>query len=393
MMRSLVLLLLMAGVAEAEPLTLEAALARAEDVSLAVQLQALSSEAAEARWLADPRAGAPSLRLGARDIYPSTAADPNPDPPEVTTRLRFPLPRPWDLDAANQQGLATVAREDAELEGIKARVRLAVVRRFHALPLLNGGLTTAEALVARREDQRSLVEQRRAEGLATALDWLTSEDDHRNAADLRASWAARVEEAEAELRLLLQWPEEEPLELDVGPVSTDLVEPADQDRPSPDVLAADAEVARSRARLHRDQLRSLPWLDWVQGGVLFRPDGRVGFDVGIAVDIPVYFWSPARTRAARQEYSAAQLEREQMTARDAQRQARRLRLAQAAHERWQVETAHRDAVQGQAEPLLELAEPVLRVELASRMLAAELRVLAALVELVDELDRLDEPAP
>ncbi len=383
------------GPIAAAPLTLDAALARAEEVSVAVQLQELSSEAAEARWLADPRAGAPSLRIGARDIYAATALEPHPDPPEVAARLRFPLPRPWELHSAARQGQATVAREDAELASIRNRVRLAVVRGFHALPLLRDAAAKAERLVELRREHRVVVEQRRIEGLATALDWLDSEEERRDADDLRAAWLARAEGAEAELRLRLQWPAEQALELapedlsrwaDAAPTAEDSSEP------SPEVQEAEAEVDRAEARLRRGRLRSLPWLDWVQGGAVFRPDGRVGFDVGVAIDLPIYMGSPARTRAAAQELSSAELQLDAVRRSTQQRRDRRRRLAAAARQRWVVETVHLASINEHAEPLMELADPVLHIELSARVVRAELRVLSAFAKLVDERDRAEAAA-
>ena len=197
---------LLATPAAADPLTLEQALARAEEVSAEVQLQALSSESAEARWLADPRAGAPSIRVGVRDLDVPTELEPDPGNPEVVTRLRFPFPRPWDLATAADQGRATVAREDAELEGIRERVRLDVTTRFHAIPLLRDSVEAAGRLTEIRAAHLVLVEQRRAEGLATALDWLDSEEERRDADERQAARLADLEAAEAELRLLLQLP-------------------------------------------------------------------------------------------------------------------------------------------------------------------------------------------
>ena len=82
-----------ATAAQAAPLTLAEALSRAEEASVAVQVQQLSVEAAEAQFLSDPRAGSPSLRLGLRDIPLLDAA--NAQPVDLSAKLRMPLPRPW----------------------------------------------------------------------------------------------------------------------------------------------------------------------------------------------------------------------------------------------------------------------------------------------------------
>ncbi len=392
--------LLWAASVSAEPITLEQALARAAEVSTAIQLQELSSEAAEAGWLADPEAGTPSLRLGVRDLEVPTAANPVPGDPEFVARLRMPLPRPWDLDAAAKLGRATVAREDAQLEGVRADLRDAVTRRFHALPLLRDEVAQAAELARLRDAHTEAVAERRSEGLATALDWLASEEDRRDADDRRANRLADLQGLEAELRLLLQWPVDEPLELVAVDQSPRVLAPtptlaelvASAEARDPGVREADAEIARAEARLHRLQLRSLPWLDWAQGGAILKANRPTAFEVGVAVDIPVYMWGATRTRAASQEVASAKL-----TARDArtaaeQRLARRLRSVAAARERWEVERTHRDAVRGTAEPLIELADPLVAIELRARLLQAELRVLSAYAALVEELDRLDAEA-
>lgn len=392
--------LLLASTATAEPLTLEAALARAEEVSTAVQLQQLSSESAEAQYLSDPRAGAPSLRVGLRDLDLRTAANPDPSPVEVVTRLRFPFPRPWDLSAAATLGKATVAREEAELEGIREGLRGAVIRRFHAFPLMQQAVQSAEQLTELRGRHVQLVAERRDEGLATALDWLESEEERRDADDARASRAARLESTEAELRLLLGWPVDEPLEL----IASETETRAAQEIPTvetlreglaardPNVSEAEAEIRRAQARLRRLQLSALPWLDWAQGGAVFKRDTPVSFEVGVAIDVPIYMWSAARTRAASQELSSAKLKLDDARQVAEQQLARRLRGAAAAKERWSVEKAHLDAITTHATPLLELADPLLKLELQSRLARAELRVLSALTDLVDALDRLDGEA-
>lgn len=404
MSRALLLVPILLGLAApafaAPPLTLEAALLRAREASTEVAIQELSSEAAEASWLADPRAGAPSIRVGVRDLEAPTALFPNPGSPEVVTRVRLPFPRPWDLAMAARQGQATVAREEAELDALQERLDLAVTSRFHALPLLREAVAEAEALTDLRAQHLAMVEQRRAEGLATAIDWLDSEEERRDADDRRAARGADLDAVEAELRLLLAWPADEPLEI----VPDDRSAAASAELPSmdamldglaernPDMRQAEAEIARSEARLRRVQLRSLPWLDWAQGGMVVRQNRPASFEVGFAVDVPIYQWSPIRTRAAAQELAGAKLRHREVAHAAEQSLARRVRATEAARERWMVEVAHRDAITEHAAPLLELADAVLKIELEARMVRAELRVLSAFVELVGELDRLDGEA-
>ncbi len=391
---------LLATPAAAEPLTLKQARARAEEVSAAVQLQELSSEAAEARWLADPRAGAPSIRVGVRDLDVPTQLEPDPGAAEVVTRLRFPFPRPWDLATAADQGRATMAREDAELEGIRDRVQLDVTALFHAIPLLQDSAEAAGRLTEIRAAHLVLVEQRRAEGLATALDWLDSEEQRRDADERQAARLADLEAAEAELRMLLMLPADEVLEL----VPDDLTPATAAEVPTVESLSegliardpamreAESEIARAEARLRRAKLGALPWLDWAQGGAVFKKDQPTSFEVGFALDVPIYLWSPTRTRAASQEVTAARLERKQVEMSAERRLARRVRAVDAARQRWQVETDHRAAITAQADPLMEFADPLLQLELQARLTRAELRVLSALRDLVEQVDRRDAAA-
>ncbi len=391
---------LAAAPALAQPMTLEQALARAAEVSVDVQLQELSSEAAEAQWLADPRAGAPSIRVGVRDLDAKTDLQPVPGDPEVVTRLRLPFPRPWDLASAARQGRATVAREDAELEEIRDRVRLDVTTLFHAVPLLRDSVAAATRLTEVRAAHLALVEQQRTEGLATALHWLDSEEQRRDADERRAGLLSDLDDAEAELRLLLKIPTDQPLEL----AREDLTAVAAAPLPDADVLGAglterdpavreaESEIARAQARLLRLQLGALPWFDWAQGGAIFKKDRPVSFEVGFAVDVPVYMWSAGRTRAASQELAAARLSRQEVEVGAQQRLARRVRAAHAARDRWQVETVHRDSITAQSEPLMALADAALQLELQARLTRAELRVLGAFIELVEQLDRLDDAA-
>jgi len=384
------------ALALADPITLEDAIARAQQLDQQVQLQALSSEAAEARVLADPRAGSPSLRLRVSDLDTRTALQPTPRDPEYTARLRMPLPRPWELAAAARQGAATVAREDAELDALKDDVRLAVTERARALPLLRQAVATATTIVELRTEHVELVARRRTEGLATALDWLESEERRRDADDRRAAQRAELHAVEAELRALLQWPLDEPLEVLVGDPDARAAAPIPAldalMRPTSELAAgreATAEVARAEARLQRKRLDALPWIDWLQGGATFQDDAPVSFDVGLAIDVPIYLWSPARTRAAAQEVESARLELSALERANTDLLDRRRRAAVAAQERWRVEQAHRDAVTTEAQRLVELAEPILQLELQARIARAELRVLLALTDLSKRLDRLE----
>lgn len=394
MIRLALLLLLLPASALAQPLTLDQALLRAERFSTELQLQELSAEAAEARWLADPRAGSPSLRLGLRDIdlAPGSTA-----PPELAAKIRAPLPRPWELATAARQADATVAREDAELAGMRERLQLAVTRRFHALPLLRESVTWAGRLAELRAQHVRLVEQRRAGGLATALDWLASEEARRDAADRHAERLAELEATEGELRSLLRWPADQALEIAPDDRAQLAIRPipsgaALTGRGDPAVRAAEAEIARANARLERVRLRALPAVDWVQSGAVFRKGRQPAFEIGVSIDIPVQMWSPDRTRAASDAVSRATLELHQAEQDADARLARRVRAADAARTTWRVEMEHRDAIADHAAPLIDHADPLLKLELEARLVQAELRVQRAFQQLVEARDRLDAAA-
>lgn len=389
--------LLLASAASAEPLTLEQALERAQTASVELRMQTLSVEAAESSWLADPRAGSPSIRVRARDLS-LTPNDPNTtDRWDIVTRLRMPLPRPWDLDTARVQGEATAARERAQLSDQQADLRLAVKSRFELLPLLHDAADTAQELTATWSRHRELVAQRRVEGLSTALEWLDSEEEHRDADDDRAVRTSEVATVEAELRRLLDWPEDQPLEV----LPTDLQARAEAPVPTIDglleglldresaVAEADADLLRAEAQLQRERLRSLPWLDWVQGGVVTGPNSEPNFEVGVAIDVPIYYWSAARTREALRDLQSARIRTEEVRERARDGVVRRLRDVEARRERWLVEQRHRQVLREQAAPLMELADPVLKIELEARLVRADLRVQLALADLVVELNRLE----
>jgi outer membrane protein TolC len=385
----------------AEPLTLEQALQRADEASAMLAEQRLTLEAAEAGWLADPRAGSPSLRLGVRDLSLTPAQPGANDNMDVVARLRFPLPRPWDLHTARLQGDATAARERAQLTDMQADLHLAVRTRFELLPLLREAAGTAERLTGIWRSHGELVTQRRAEGLSTALDWLESEEERRDADDDRAVRVSELAATEAELRTLIGWPANEPLEL----AAVELVARAEAPLPTPEelldglldrdpaVAEADADVARSEAQLQRERLRSLPWLDWLQGGLVSEPiQQQTSFEIGVAVDIPIYQWSPARTREAAQDVEASRVRADDVRARVGESVVRRLRSATATRERWLVERRHRDTLVEQSAPLLELADPLLKIELEARLARAELRVQLALADLILDLDQLEAAA-
>jgi outer membrane protein TolC len=392
--------LLVASTAAAEPLTLEQALARAEEVSVDLRVQTLSVEAAESSWLADPRAGSPSIRVRARDLSLTPNDTNTTDRWDIVTRLRLPLPRPWDLETARVQGQATAARERAQLSDQQADLHLAVKSRFELLPLLRDAATTAEELTSIWARHRELVAQRRMEGLSTALEWLESEEEHRDADDDRAVRTAELVVVEAELRTLLAWGEQDALEVN----RTDLFARADGPLPGtdellvgllerePSVREADADLRRAEAQLRREQLRSLPWLDWMQAGVVTSPFDEPSFEVGVAVDVPIYYWSPARTRGALRDVQAARIRTEDVRARAVEGVTRRLRQAEARRERWLVERRHRDVLAENAEPLIELADPLLKIELEARMTRADLRVQLSLADLIVELNRLEAAA-
>jgi len=392
--------LLVASTAAAEPLTLEQALERAQQVSVELRMQRLSVEAAESSWLADPRAGSPSIRVTAQDLSLTPNDANTTDRYDIGTRLRLPLPRPWDLGTAKLQGIATADRERAQLADQEADLALAVRTRFELLPLLREAVATSEQLTDTWTRHRELVDQRRLEGLSTALVWLDSQEEVRDADDDRAVQISELAAVEAELRALLAWEADQPL--DVAP--TDLQARAEAPLPTVDALLegllerdpavaeADADLRRAEAQLRRERLRGLPWLDWVQTGVEYGPRLGPMMEVGVAIDVPIYYWTPARTREVRRDLEASRIRTEEVRTRARETVVRRLRRAEARKERWLVERRHRDVLAEQAAPMMELADPLLKLDLEARMVRAELRVQLALADLIVELNRLEAAA-
>ena len=232
--------------------------------------------------------------------------------------------------------------------------------------------------------------QRRIEGLSTALDWLESEEERRDADDDRAVRMAAAARVEAQLRALIAWPADEALELDRIDTSAVTETPGlaeeelldglvDRD---PDVAEARAEVRRAEARLSRSKLEGVPWLDWVEGGVGSMNGDPIAAEVGIAIDVPIYYWSRTRTREAAADVRAAQLRLADTEARAARRVVTARRTAGASLARWRVEQHHREVLLENSAPLMELADPLLKIELESRMVRAELRVQLAFVDLL-----------
>jgi|GEM_PF-1831016 len=385
------------------PLTLEAALQRADSVSLDVQLQALTVEAASGGWRADSRTGDPSLRVRVRDLERQTVVS---GQPEVVARLRLPLPRPWDLVTATEVGRASHAREEAQLDKLRHDLRLAVITRFHTLPLMQRAAEAGHSRAAAEERRLELVVRQRAEGLATELDWMEAEEELRDAQEDAARLDAAVREIEAEFRLLVAWPATRPLELreqdsrgradaELPDASVLLSGAADR---SAQVVEARARVVRAEAQLQRQQLRDLPWFDWVTAGAVFgfsdptlgtQPPPATKFEVGVGVDIPVYRWGKGSTRDERYAVQAAEAEVTERIRQAEDRVVRQLREAEAARARWLVETAHTTRLTDRAAPLMGVAAPAVQLELEARLARAQRRQWESLARYIAQLDQLE----
>ncbi len=378
-------------------LTLEQAIAEAEATSDRLRLQAVSVRAAASAPLADPRAGSPSLRVGVRDLEGSGGDYGTPGDPEFTARARIPLPRPWDLATATKQGKATVEREEAQLAAIRHGLRLDVTRLFHALPLLDEALDVADRLAAVTADHLALVTARRAEGLSTELEWLDSEEERRDADDDRAALRSDLHRTSSVFAAMLGRPTNEDIEIAPVDVEARALAPliaeealmGDLVTRSYELAQADADIERATQRLMRVKLRGLPWLDWFQGGVVLKADNRPTWEVGAAIDIPFTLWGPARSREAELELEGAHIRREAAQRRVEADARDKLRDAAAARDRWLVEREHLQALNDHAEPILGLADPLVKLQLQARIVRAELRTQLALITLVQRLDRLD----
>jgi len=378
-------------------LSLDQAIAEAEATSDRLRLQAVSVRAAASAPLADPRAGSPSIRVGVRDLEGSGGNYGTPGDPEFTARARLPLPRPWDLATATKQGRATVDREEAQLDAIRDSLRLDVTRLFHRIPLMQDSLGIADRLAQVTADHLALVTARRAEGLSTEIEWLDSEEERRDADEDRASLASDLHATTSVFAAMLGRPTNAAVEVEtidaearaLLPIVTDEAIMTDLVSRSHDVAEADAEIERATQRLLRVKLRGLPWLDWFQGGVVLKSGNRPTWEVGGAIDVPFTLWGPARSREAELELDAAKIRREAVERRVEADARDKLRDAVAARERWLVERQHLQALSDHAAPILDLADPLVKLTLEARIVRAELRTQLALTTLIERLDRLD----
>lgn len=392
------LLVLGAGTAQAEPLTLAQALERAESVSHTLRLQRLSVEQSETEWLEDAGVGSPEIRLQLEELGPGGSGL------EPSTRVRLPIPVPWRLALARAESRAEVAREEAQLEDLRADVREAVRVRFYLLPIARDALAAARSRLGHRRALRDLVEARRLEGLSTALEWLEVEEEVRDAADDVAEAASDVERVDAELRTLLDWPDDEALEPAPGDVvarARAVLDGGVVVEPSQALREAEAEERRAALRIRELAARAVPWLEWVQAGVRGRPGQSPEVDLGVSIEVPLEHWGPDRLRAGRSELEVARVRRSQVQAREERSARRRHRAAQAAWSRWEVERDHRQSLLDNAEPMLEVADPVLALELRARLARSELRVQRALASLAAAIEQVpgagavtpSDPAP
>ena len=81
----------------ASVLTPAEALEGAEEQSYELRLEALDIEASRAEWHEDIDLGAPTARLGVKDLEIGGSS------PEWEAALRLPLPRPWDLASSRPE--------------------------------------------------------------------------------------------------------------------------------------------------------------------------------------------------------------------------------------------------------------------------------------------------
>lgn len=380
-----ILALLLPG--QAAALTLEEALERAEDQSYELRLEALDIEASRAEWHEDIDVDSPTTRLALRDLEIGGSS------PEIEAALRLPLPRPWDLATRADESEARARADEASLDARRASLRRAVTARYHQLVLLRDSVAVAERLLAARQAGQDLCARRRAEGLATTFDWLDAEEDRRDADDDLADQLREAHTVEGQLRDLLVWPAEEPLPLDdpVDPAALEAALAAASTEADPRVRRAAAGVEVAQARLARRQARGIPWVEWLQGGVVDQAGAAARFAVKASIELPVSWWAPSRTRRARAELSAAELRLEQQQRAAKDRARRRAREVEAARARWRVEQTHLQAIHDQADPLLAQDDSILSAELEARLARADLRELRARRALVLALDNQHPP--
>ena len=381
-MRLLLVLLVLAVAGRAQGLTLDEALERAEARSHGLRIEQLDVEASRAEWHEDIDLDAPTLRLDARDLDLTGSS------PEWELGLRLPIPQPWELATRAAESAARARADEAALDVRRSVLRVQVTSSYHQLALLRESVEVARRLLAPREIGVELATRQRAQGLITTFGWLEAEEERRDAADDLADQERRAREAEGQLRDLLVWPVDEALHLDDPVVLSELeagLEPATADG-SPDLRRAEARVELARSRLTRRKARGIPWVEWLQGGVVAEEGTAARFGFKASVELPVSWWAPSRTRRARAELRAAELRLEQRRHRLASRSRAREWDAAAARAQWRVEASHLEVVRAEAAPLLGQDDRALRLELDARLARAELRELRARRALVEAID-------
>jgi hypothetical protein len=358
--------------APAQALTIDEVIARAEQSW--ERVRAHRAEAAGEAFREEPPVDSPSVRVEVSRLLLGDV--------ETETRLRLPVPRPMQAVTARRRAEADGRAEAAEVEADWTELRRMVVARFYALPVLRERAELAETERALRLELVDAMRTLRAAGQATVFDVLDAEDDRRRAEADAISARGDRDAAEAELRGHAALGPE-PVVIDGDPRAFAATPwPLAVVELDPRCREAAAEVETARAELAALADRAIPWIDWGEVSLSVRPRTPVDLRVGVSIDVPIEYWAPGRTSAARARLAAAEAALDgvrRVVDADVQRGGAMFVEADAS---WRAAVAYRDAVAGEVAPLLVAADLRTRLELDARLARAEARERTALIGLI-----------
>jgi outer membrane protein TolC len=301
---------------DAPPPERRAGLDAAQLVALALErdpaLQALRAEVAalDAGVATERARGGLELRLSQFRVDDVRA-----DEAGVELALRARPERPREVPARVAAARLEVDAARAELREAELAL-VATVRRLHAeLRLADEQAKVSEQEATLRDRERALSQARLDAGAGTSLDLaLAAMARAELAAEAREPDADRVEAAQT-LRQHIGLPASAPLELVGSPGGTDRFDAASLDPEAlvaealaqhPTLHYASALLAEASVERWRSRADPWPWLSFVQAEYDASPRPpttsgpkplKLGFALG--VDIPLWSWTGASTRAAR----------------------------------------------------------------------------------------------
>lgn len=319
--------------------------------------------------------------------------------------LRAHPVRPGEIRARVQGARVEADVVRAELEQAELEL-IAAVRYGHA-DLVYGAeeARIASEIAVLREEERALSQAQLEAGAVTALDLaLIALSRAELAADAALPDAASATAARS-LRAHLGLPPGAPLEITGEPGGADLSLPLPLDAEAlvsealahhPALSGASAELAGASVEVWRAGSERWPWLSFVQAEYDAAPgSSALNFGFALGLDIPIWRWSGASTRAARAEQTRRRLEFEAAVFEVARQVHEALAAVRVAHTRLvTIETdllpaanaAADEASQARAQSLL---DPMRAIQVQSARLRARRLHAAARRDLAYALIALD----